>query len=116
MSLTTTIILVMAAIFLYYVVMICYDVYVERMSMNEAEAVNEEPIDVSDQLQDFESYDISKQDDESTTKRRAFVSWICKGLSAEKMNRLMEDAASGTPNAELKNILFKCNQLAGGPV
>jgi hypothetical protein len=32
------------------------------------------------------------------------------GLSADKMNNLMEDAASGTPNAELKNILFKCNQ------
>lgn len=113
MSLITTIIVVMALITLYYIVMIGYDIYVEKMRNDETEASNEEPIDVTDQLQDFESYDISRQED--SNKKKAFVSWMSKGLSAEKMSRLMEDAATGTPNAELKNILFMCNQLAGEP-
>ncbi len=37
---------------------------------------------------------------------------MSKGLSPEKMSQLMEDAATGTPNAELKNILFMCDKVA----
>ena len=110
MSIATTIIFVVVIIGIYYASMIAYDLYTEKMKHDQSEVSAEEPVDVSDQLAGFESYDISNQD-ETAQKKKALISWMCKGLSPEKMNSLMQDAVDGTPNADLKNIIFMCDRV-----
>ena len=111
MSFAVTFLIVSGAVIVYYASMIAYDLYAAKMATAESEEAKEIPIDISGQLEGFESREINSIDtDEEFVKKKSFVSFLCMGLSADKMNNLMEDAASGTPNAELKNILFKCNQ------
>lgn len=110
MSFATTILIVTVAILLYYVTMISYDLYMANIAKSQTEGKEEELIDVKDQLQDFQSYDVNTSDEE-TDRKKSLESFICKGLSPEKMNQLMIDAAEGTPNVELNNMLFKCNQI-----
>lgn len=110
MSIATTLFIVIGCLFLYYAGMVSYDIYADKMSKAEADEAKEEPVDVSDQLEDFSSLDVSKPDEE-TLSRKSFESFVCKGLTPEKMNSLMEDAAEGTPNETLKNILFMCYQI-----
>lgn len=111
MSIATTILVVATLIGLYYIGMIGYDLYAAKMLEQQSDIDAEESIDVSDQLNDFESHTIQNQD-ESTVKKRSFISWISKGLSSDKMKRLQEDAAKGTENEELKNIMFMCDSTA----
>lgn len=111
MSFSTTILIVIGATLLYYAGMITYDLYVADKLKSESDENREELIDVRDQLQDFKSYDVNTPDEE-TRKKRSFETFFCKGLSAEKMSHLMEDAAMGTPNAELKNLLIRCEKIA----
>lgn len=111
MSFALTFLIVSGAIVLYYVGMIAYDLYASQVAKAGSDENKETPIDISGQLDGFESRDVNNADtDEETAKKKSFVSFLCMGLTANKMNELMEDAASGTQNAELKNILFKCNQ------
>lgn len=108
MTLLTTIFIVLFLVIIYYVGMISYDLYAAKMAKLKEEENREVPIDVSGQLDDFESQDIDNQS-EDDMRRKTVVTWICKGLSAQQMNRLMEDAVSGTANADLKNILTLCD-------
>lgn len=110
MSITTTLIIVIVGLFLYYAGMVSYDLYADKMSKAEADESKEEAIDVSDQLDNFSSLDVMKPDEE-IQRRKSFESFVCKGLTPEKMNNLMEDAAKGSPNETLKNILFMCYQI-----
>lgn len=114
MSITTTILIVIGALALYYTGMVGYDLYADKMSKAEADEAKEESIDVSDQLDGFASYDVNKPDEE-IEKRRTFESFVCKGLTPEKMNSMMEDAANGTPNEALRNILHMCYKVQAEP-
>lgn len=110
MSIATTLYIVIGGLLLYYIGMVSYDMYADKMSKLETDESKEESIDVSDQLENFSSLDVNKPDEE-IQKRKTFESFVCKGLTPEKMNSLMEDAAEGTPNETLKNILFMCYQI-----
>lgn len=111
MSIATTLFIVIAGLLLYYIGMVSYDIYADKMSKLESDEAKEEAIDVSDQLDNFSSLDVNKPD-EDVQKRKSFESFVCKGLTPEKMNNLMEDAAKGTPNETLRNILFMCYQIS----
>lgn len=114
MTIATTFFIMLGLLGLYYVGMASYDMYADKMGKGEPEEAREESIDVSGQLGDFASYDVNRTDEE-TERRRSFESFLCKGLTPEKMSSLMEDAAKGTPNEALGNILFQCYQAASEP-
>lgn len=114
MTIATTLFIVLGLLGLYYIGMVSYDMYADKMSKAESEETVEESIDVSGQLGDFASYDVNRPDEE-TERRRSFESFFCKGLTPEKISSLMEDAAKGTPNEALGNILFQCYQVASEP-
>lgn len=109
MSIATVILIVAGLLIAYYVAMVSYDLYSAKMAKLNSDAQQEELIDVSDQLDQFVSQDVNSPDEDMVRKQN-FLSFVCKGLSPQKMSQLMEDAAEGTPNADLRNILFKCNQ------
>lgn len=111
MSISMSILLVLVAALLYYLCMIAYDLYVAKMTSLESEEFKEVPVDVSEQLDDFISYDVDPTTDSEHENRKSFENFICKGISPTKMNELMEDAATGTPNADLKNLIYKCDQI-----
>ena len=114
MTIATTLFIVLGLLGMYYVGMIAYDMYADKMSKAESEESREESIDVSGQLGDFTSHDVDRPDEE-TERRRSFESYFCKGLTPEKISSLMEDAAKGTPNEALGNILFQCYQAVSEP-
>lgn len=109
MSIATTILIVAGVLALYYVGMVAYDLYAAKMAKLQSDAQQEELIDVSDQLDQFTSHDVNAPNEESV-KKQSFLSFICMGLTPQKMNQLMDDAATGTPNSDLRNILHKCSQ------
>lgn len=114
MTIATTLFIVLGLLGVYYVGMISYDLYADKMSRDESEETKEESIDVSGQLGEFASHDVNRPDEE-TERRRSFESYFCKGLTPEKMSSLMEDAGKGSPNETLGNILFQCYQAASEP-
>lgn len=114
MTIATTLFIVIGVLAIYYIGMVAYDLYADKMSKADAEDAKEESIDVSDQLDGFASYDVNKPDEE-IQKRRTFESFVCKGLTVEKINSMMEDAATGTPNETLRNILHMCYQIQAEP-
>lgn len=104
MSFISTLCIVALIIIFYYVGMIGYDLYVDNQKKQQAEENTEVSIDVTDQLDSFQSYMISKEDKDGNVHKK-FNSVLCQGMTPEKWNRLMNDAAEGSPNAELNNIL-----------
>lgn len=110
MSFISVFFIVLAFLAVYYAGMVVYDIYVDNQAQAEAEVNTEIPIDVSDQLEGFESCDIIKPED-STVRKQKFIQWLSQGLTADRMNSLMYDAAEGLQTPVLSNICYMLEEM-----
>lgn len=105
MSIPTTIIITLALLAIYYFGMIAYDLYLDKLSQANKDENNEEAVDISDQVMDFQSIPVNKQD-ETDEKRNRFKNHIRAGITAEKASRMMKSIAEGNPVKELENVMY----------
>lgn len=105
MSVTTAIIITVALLAVYYVGMVAYDLYLDRLSQANRDDDREEAIDISGQAQDFRSIPVNKSDDQDEKCNR-FENLLRAGITAEKANRMMKSIAEGSPAKELESVMY----------
>lgn len=110
MSVLTVVIIVATGLVLYYVGMVGYDLYRDKLSEANAETAGEELIDISDQLDSFDTLDVNPSPDQQKRVKKS-VSKICKGLRAEEISGLMTQIAEGSQNETIENLRFECQML-----
>lgn len=104
MTITTAIIITLAILVVYYSITITYDLYAARLAKAAVDEDNEEIINITDQLDDFQSIPVNNDDREVKIEQN-FKNALMGGISADHAHMLMEDAANGTRSQELDNIL-----------
>ena len=105
MSITTAIIITVAGLVLYYCFQIGYDLYLDSLAQANKDEDKEKAIDISGQVEGFESVPVNNQKVEESVFRK-FQHVLSLGVSAEKMNRMANSIAEGSDVRELKNMLF----------
>lgn len=109
MSITTVLIIIIGLLILYYVGMIAYDLYMDKLKSESESSEKEETIDISDQLDDFESIEISRTSDSDTFANKVMKQ--CLGFDADTIGQMMDDAGNGKHNAGLNNLLYLCHEM-----
>ena len=109
MNISTTILLVIGLLAMYYAGMISYDIYLDKRKAANKEYDNEEAVDISDQMNDFKAIPVNKSD-ETDEKRNRFENLLRAGITAEKANRMMKSIADGSPAKELENVMYIIQQ------
>lgn len=104
-SISTTILITIGILATYYTCMVGYDLYLQQLAQANKDEENEEAVDISDQVNDFKSIPVNKSDEEDTKQNR-FENLLRAGITAEKVNRMMQSIAEGTPAKELENVMY----------
>ena len=105
MAISTTILITIGVLAIYYSGMVGYDLYLQQLAQANKDDDNEEAVDISDQVNDFKSIPVNKSGEEDTKQNR-FENLLRSGLTAEKVNRMMQSIAEGTPAKELENVMY----------
>lgn len=111
MSVTTVLLIVGGLLLLYYAGMISYDLYMDKLKEANAETAKEELIDISDQLDTFDTLDINTPSRSSQPAPRKSPSLACQGLRAEQISDLFSIVAEGSDNETIENLRFDCQLL-----
>lgn len=102
---STAILITLGLLAMYYVGMMSYDLYMDKLAQVKNDEDNEEAVDISEQVQDFQSIPVNKPE-EQDAKRNRFENLIRAGITAEKASRMMNSLAEGNPAKELENVAF----------
>lgn len=105
MTIATTVAITACGLAAYYIGMITYDLYIEKLKLANNDDDIEEAVDISDQVQDFKSIPVNKTDEQNSKKNR-FENLLRAGITAEKANRMMRSLAEGNPAKELENVMY----------
>ena len=106
MNIATTVLITLGLLASYYVGMVAYDLYLEKLSQANTEEDEEQPVDISDQVQsDFQAIPVNKPHDKDETQNR-FENLLRAGITAEKASRMMTSLAEGNPAKGLENVLY----------
>lgn len=109
MTITTAIIITVAGLAIYYIAMIAYDLYLDKLAKANNDEVKETAIDISDEANGFRSIPV-EDGKHSEDIQKKFEDMVGMGITAEKTNRLMTSAVDGTNSAVLDNILHTIRQ------
>lgn len=105
MAISTTILITIGLLAIYYIGMISHDLYLQKIAQAIKDDDNEMAVDISDQVNDFQSIPVNKPEEENTTQNR-FENLLRAGITAEKASRFMDSIADGTPLKELENVMY----------
>ncbi len=105
MGISTAILITLGLLAAYYVGMIAYDMYLDKLSEANKEEDNEEAVDISEQVQDFQSIPVNKPE-EQDEKRNRFENLLRAGITAEKASRMMNSISEGNPAKELDSVVY----------
>lgn len=105
MNASTVILITLGGLLVYYIGMICYDMYLDQLAQANQEDDDEVAVDISDQAEEFEAIPVNKTDEQETKKNR-FENMLRAGISAEKANRMVKSIAEGSPAKGLESILY----------
>lgn len=104
MNISTAILITIGLLAAYYVGMIAYDLYIDKLSQANKDEDKEEAVDISDQVQEFQAIPINKPREQDTKNR--FENLIRAGVTAEKAGRMMESIGEGNSARELENVMY----------
>ncbi len=105
MGIPTVILITIGGLSIYYISMIAYDLYVDKISQTTNDDENEEAVDISDEAQDFQAIRVEKEDEKDETRNR-FENLLRAGITAEKASRMMNSLAEGNPAKELESVMY----------
>lgn len=105
MGLSTSILITLGLLAIYYAGMVCYDLYLDQLAQANNDEDSEQAVDISDQVSDFQSIPVNKTD-EKEEKQNRFENLLRAGITAEKAERMMRSIADGTPAKELENVMY----------
>lgn len=105
MGIATSILITLGVLAAYYVGMIAYDLYLDKLSQASNDDEKEEAVDISDQAQDFKAIRVNKEDEKDETRNR-FENLLRAGITAEKASRMMNSLADGNPAKELESVMY----------
>lgn len=105
MNASTVILITLGGLLVYYIGMICYDMYLDQLAQANQEDDEEAAVDISGQAEEFEAIPVNKTD-EQETKKNKFENMLRAGISAEKASRMMKSIAEGSPAKGLESILY----------
>ncbi len=105
MGIATSILITLGCLTAYYVGMITYDIYRDKLAQASNDEGNEEPVDITEQVQDFQSIPVNKPEEQEAKKNR-FENLIRAGITAEKASRMMQSLSEGNPAKELESVMY----------
>lgn len=105
MGISTTILITLCLLAVYYIGMVCYDLYLDQIAQANKDVDSEQAVDISDQVSDFHSIPVNKTD-EIEDKQNRFENLLRAGITADKADRMMRSIAEGTPAKELEQVMY----------
>lgn len=105
MGISTAILITVGFLAVYYVGMICYDLYLDQLAQANKDEDNEQAVDISEQVSDFQSIPVNLTGEKEETRNR-FENLLRAGMSAEKANRLIHAISEGNTTKELENVMY----------
>lgn len=99
---------------LYYAYLIFSDLAAAKAAKAESEREKEVPVDVSDQLGQYEPFVVGGfGGDSSPVSKETAIIGACMAMSAEEMHRTIADVFNGRENERAKNLYYKLDKAVG---
>ena len=108
MSFISILIPLLGLLMTYYIGMIAYDIYIDKLKSASTVVNTEEEIDITSELEGFAPIQVNKKEEQTSDPVAT-----CCGMEIEKLRTLMEKAAYGKSFAGLDNISHKCLSAVG---
>lgn len=103
MSFISILIPMLVLLMVYYVGMIFYDTYIEKLKRDTPSGNVESEIDISSELDGFAPIDVNRKEEAASAPIRT-----CCAIEIGHLRSMMENVAYGKNLEGLDNISFKC--------